>query len=105
MRNRNGILLDGTLHKLFRSLSIRGIDYGSETQHYLDQILCTDTALFRSPHTKPHYLLERDVIPLFAHRKSDKTKIIKQLSVQAAHYKLNLHFVKVQKDNEKFKEI
>jgi hypothetical protein len=50
-------------------------------------------------------LLEREVLSLVAQRKADKTKITWQFSVQAARSKLNSHYVKVQSDNEKFKEI
>lgn len=50
-------------------------------------------------------LLEREVLSLMAQRKADKTKITWQFSVQAARSKLNSHYVKVQSDNEKFKEI
>jgi hypothetical protein len=50
-------------------------------------------------------LLEREVLSLVAQRKADKIKITWQFSVQAARSKLNSHYVKVQSDNEKFKEI
>jgi len=50
-------------------------------------------------------LLEREVLSLVAQRKADKVKITWQFSVQAARSKLNSHYVKVQSDNEKFKEI
>lgn len=50
-------------------------------------------------------LLEREVLSLVAQRKVDKIKITWQFSVQAARSKLNSHYVKVQSDNEKFKEI
>jgi hypothetical protein len=50
-------------------------------------------------------LLEREVLSLVAQRKADKIKITWQFSVQAARAKLNSHYVKVQSDNEKFKEI
>lgn len=50
-------------------------------------------------------LLEREVLSLEAQRKADKVKITWQFSVQAARSKLNSHYVKVQSDNEKFKEI
>jgi len=50
-------------------------------------------------------ILEREVLSLVAQRKADKIKITWQFSVQAARSKLNSHYVKVQSDNEKFKEI
>lgn len=50
-------------------------------------------------------LLEREVLSLVAQRKANKIKITWQFSVQAARSKLNSHYVKVQSDNEKFKEI
>jgi len=50
-------------------------------------------------------LLEREVLSLVAQRKADKIKITWQFSVQSARSKLNSHYVKVQPDNEKFKEI
>jgi hypothetical protein len=50
-------------------------------------------------------LLEREVLSLVAQRKADKIKITWQFSVQAARSKLNSHYVKVQSDNKKFKEI
>lgn len=50
-------------------------------------------------------LLEREVLSLVAQRKADKIKITWQFSVQAARSKLNSHYVKVQSDNENFKEI
>lgn len=50
-------------------------------------------------------LLEREVLSLVAQRKADKIKITWQFSVQAARSKFNSHYVKVQSDNEKFKEI
>ena len=50
-------------------------------------------------------LLEREVLSLVAQRKADNIKITWQFSVQAARSKLNSHYVKVQSDNEKFKEI
>jgi len=50
-------------------------------------------------------LLEREVLSLVAQCKADKTKITWQFSVHAARSKLNSHYVKVQSDNEKFKEI
>jgi hypothetical protein len=49
-------------------------------------------------------LLEREVLSLVAQRKADKIKITWQFSVQAARSKLNSHYVKVQSDNEKFKD-
>jgi recombinational DNA repair ATPase RecF len=49
--------------------------------------------------------LEREVLSLVAQRKADKIKITWQFSVQAARSKLNSHYVKVQSDNQKFKEI
>jgi len=50
-------------------------------------------------------LLEREVLSLVAQRKADNIKITWQFSVQAARSKLNSHYVKVQSDNEEFKEI
>lgn len=50
-------------------------------------------------------LLEREVLSLVAQRRADQIKITWQFSVQAARSKLNSHYVKVQSDNEKFKEI
>ena len=50
-------------------------------------------------------LLEREVLSLVAQRKADKIKITWQFSVQSARSKLNSHYVQVQSDNEKFKEI
>lgn len=50
-------------------------------------------------------LLEQEVLSLVAQRKADKIKITWQFSVQSARSKLNSHYVKVQSDNEKFKEI
>lgn len=50
-------------------------------------------------------LLEREVLSLVAQRRADKIMITWQFSVQAARSKLNSHYVKVQSDNEKFKEI
>jgi len=50
-------------------------------------------------------LLEREVLSLVAQRKADQIKITWQFSVQAARSKLNSQYVKVQSDNEKFKEI
>jgi hypothetical protein len=49
--------------------------------------------------------LEREVFSLVAQRKADKIKITWQFSVQSARSKLNSHYVKVQPDNQKFKEI
>ncbi len=49
-------------------------------------------------------LLEREVLSLVAQRKAAKIKITWQFSVQSARSKLNSHYVKVQSDNEKFKE-
>ena len=49
-------------------------------------------------------LLEREVLSLVAQRKADKIRITWQFSVQAARTKLNSHYVKVQSDNQKFKE-
>ena len=48
--------------------------------------------------------LEREILSLVAQRKADKIKITWQFSVQSARSKLNSHYVKVQSDNEKFKE-
>jgi hypothetical protein len=49
--------------------------------------------------------LEREVLALVAQRKADQIKITWQFSVQLARSKLNAHYVKVQPDNQKFKEI
>ena len=49
--------------------------------------------------------LEREILSLVAQRKADKVKITWQFSVQSARSKLNSHYVKVQSDNEKFREI
>ena len=49
--------------------------------------------------------LEREILSLVAQRKADQIKITWQFSVQSARSKLNSHYVKVQSDNEKFKEI
>jgi hypothetical protein len=49
--------------------------------------------------------LEREILSLVAQRKADKIKIDWQFSVQSARSKLNVHYVKVQSDNEKFQEI
>jgi hypothetical protein len=49
--------------------------------------------------------LEREVLALVYQRKADKVKITWQFSVQSARSKLNSHYVKVQSDNQKFKEI
>jgi hypothetical protein len=49
--------------------------------------------------------LEREILSLVAQRKADKIKITWQFSVQSARSKLNSHYVKVQPDNQKFKEI
>lgn len=49
--------------------------------------------------------LEREVLALVAQRKADQIKITWQFSVQSARSKLNSHYVKVQSDNQKFKEI
>jgi hypothetical protein len=49
--------------------------------------------------------LKREVLSLVAQRKADKIKITWQFSVQSARSKLNSHYVKVQPDNQKFKEI
>jgi hypothetical protein len=40
-----------------------------------------------------------------AQRKADKIKITWQFSVQTARSELNSHYVKVQPDNQKFKDI
>lgn len=48
--------------------------------------------------------LEREVLSRVAQRKADKIKITWQFSVQSARSKLNSHYVKVQPDNQKFKE-
>jgi hypothetical protein len=50
-------------------------------------------------------MLEREVLALVDRRKADKVKITWQFSVQSARSKLNSHYVKVQSDNQKFKEI
>lgn len=50
-------------------------------------------------------LLEREVLSLVPQRKVDKIKITWQFTVQAARSMLNSRYVKVQSDNEKFKEI
>jgi len=50
-------------------------------------------------------MLEREVLALVDRRKVDKVKITWQFSVQSARSKLNSHYVKVQSDNQKFKEI
>ena len=49
--------------------------------------------------------LEREILSLVARRKADKIKITWQFSVQSARSKLYSHYVKVQSDNKKFKEI
>ncbi len=49
-------------------------------------------------------LLEREVLALVEERKEKGIKITWQFSLQAARSKLNLHYVKVQSDNAKFKE-
>ena len=49
--------------------------------------------------------LEREILSLVAQRKADKIKITWQFCVQSARSKFNSHYVKVQSDNEKFKEI
>lgn len=49
--------------------------------------------------------LEMEVLSLVAQRKADQIKITWQFSVQSARSKLNSHYVKVQPDNQKFKEI
>jgi hypothetical protein len=48
--------------------------------------------------------LEQELLSLVAQRKADKSKITWQFSVQSARSKLNAHYVKVQPDNQKFKE-
>jgi transposase len=49
--------------------------------------------------------LEREILSLVAQRKEKKVKITWQFSVQSARSKLNAHYVKVQPNNQKFKEI
>jgi hypothetical protein len=48
--------------------------------------------------------LKREVLSLVTQRKENKIKITWQFSVQSARSKLNSHYVKVQSDNQKFKE-
>jgi len=48
--------------------------------------------------------LEHEILSLVAQRKEKKVKITWQFSVQSARSKLNSHYVKVQSDNQKFKE-
>jgi hypothetical protein len=48
--------------------------------------------------------LEKEVLSLVAQRKQENIKITWQFSVQSARSKLNSHYVKVQSDNQKFKE-
>jgi hypothetical protein len=48
--------------------------------------------------------LKHEVLSLVAQRKEKKVKITWQFSVQSARSKLNSHYVKVQSDNQKFKE-
>jgi len=48
--------------------------------------------------------LEQEVLALVAQRRQNKVKITWQFSVQSARSKLNSHYVKVQPDNQKFKE-
>lgn len=48
--------------------------------------------------------LEREILALVAQRKADQIKINWQFSVQSARSKLNSHYVKIQSENEKFKE-
>lgn len=59
---------------------------------------------------KEHYAYEKNgscalLAALVAQRMADKVKITWQFFVQSAHSKLNSHYVTVQSDNEKFKEI
>ncbi len=49
--------------------------------------------------------LEQEVLALVNERKTQNIKITWQFSVQSARSKLNSHYVKVQPDNLKFKEI
>jgi hypothetical protein len=49
-------------------------------------------------------LLEHEILSLVAQRKENKIKTTWQFSVQSARSKLNSHYVKVQSDNQKFKE-
>jgi hypothetical protein len=49
--------------------------------------------------------LEREILSMVAQRKAAQIKITWQFSVQSARSKLNAHYVKVQPDNQKFKEI
>ncbi len=48
--------------------------------------------------------LEQEVLALVEQRKAEKIKITWQFSVQSARSKLNSQYVKVQSDNQKFKE-
>jgi hypothetical protein len=48
--------------------------------------------------------LEHEILSLVAQRKEKKVKITWQFSVQSARAKLNSHYVKVQSENQKFKE-
>jgi len=48
--------------------------------------------------------LKREVGAIVADRKAKKIKITWQFSIQSARSKLNSHYVKVQPENEKFKE-
>jgi hypothetical protein len=50
-------------------------------------------------------LLEQEVLSLVNQRKADSIKITWQFSIQSARSKLNSHYVKVQSDNQKFKDI
>lgn len=48
--------------------------------------------------------LEKEVLTLIAERDAAQVKINWQFSIQSARSKLNSHYVKVQPDNQKFKE-
>jgi len=48
--------------------------------------------------------LEHEILSLVAIRRENKIKITWQFSVHSARSKLNSHYVKVQSDNQKFKE-
>jgi hypothetical protein len=48
--------------------------------------------------------LEKEVLALIMERDAAHVKIHWQFSIQSARFKLNSHYVKVQPDNQKFKE-
>ena len=48
--------------------------------------------------------LEQEIVSLVTQRKAHHIKITWQFSVQSDHSKLNAHYIKVQSDNQKFKE-